>query len=314
MTQTPRRFCARHRVALGPRGCPHCAQQELRAHREEESSFWRQVRWGFIPLLVLAFAYIAWPRRADNLPTLDPEAFRKEIETIESVLYRGDRLTREDRESLSEGLGALTSALQRPPLGAAQRRALAGMSQFLVTTASDAAKDHLDVIDVRHRWQTLRGDYFRDAQWLEHGSTALEVAQRSSESRGVPPDVAAYDESLASIRTELNWARAVVDRLPGNLDDADPGAYDGWHRDKATLADDVEAIRRRFPLKREDVDMAWKRSFFELDHALQNVGGILGPDVHTPTLMPHPSTGQQRVMIAQVAINRAADSIASAPR
>lgn len=310
----PRPFCAKHRVALGPRGCPHCAQQEMRAHRDETNAFWRRAIWVSIPVLVLALAYAAWPRKPAGPVRLEPEPFRAEIETIESVLYRGDRLTFEDRDALARGLDALVGALRSRPQTEPKRRARAGMEEFLVLTGLDAERDRLDLLAVRHRWQALRGEYFADAEWLEHGSAALEAAQQSSESRGVPPDVAAYDQSLESIRAEFNWVRVVTDHLPSNMEDVDQKAYEGWQRDRDRLKGDVDRIRQDFPLKRDDVDPAWKRALYDLDHALQNVGQILNADAHTPTLMPHPSTAWQRLRVAQVGINRAADSIASAPR
>jgi hypothetical protein len=310
---SPRPSCAKHRVPLGPRGCPRCAQEDVRAHREEARRFWRQVTWVAVPLLVVAVTYMAWPRGPARPALLDPEEFRNELETIESVFYRGDRLTDDDRAALAQGLDALVGRLRSRPQTAPKRRARAGMEEFLVVTSLDVERDRLDLPAIRHRWQSLRGEYFADAQWLEHGSAALEAAQRSSESRGVPPDVAAYDRSLETIRAEFAWARVVADHLPYNVEDVGD-AYDGWRRDRDRLKEDVDRIRSELPLKRDDVDPAWKSALYQLDRALTNVGQILNPDARTPTLMPHPSTAWQRAQVAQAGIERAAETIASAPR
>jgi hypothetical protein len=286
----------------------------MRAHREETRAFRRWALRLSAPLLLAALAFVAWPRRPAGPARLDPELFRKEIETIESVLYRGDRQTPEDRGTLSRALQVLVGSLRGWPPSEAKRRASTGMEQFLILTAVDSDLDRLDPVAARHRWEALRGEYFADAPWFERGSAALETAQASAESRGVPADMDAYDQSLAAIRSLITSARVSADELSADGSNPDLAAYDTWQRNKAQLQEDVAWIRERLPLKSDEVDPAWKVARSDLERALNRVAAVLNADPRTSTLQPHPVTTWERLRRAEIDVEAAGESIARASR
>lgn len=289
-------------------------QAEKVEHREELRAFWRWARWASVPLVLALLWAVFRPEKPLTPSRLDPTAYRSAIETAESVLYWGDRLTPDDRATLAEALRALADAIQRTAPSQAQHLASEGLVPFLVITALEVDQDRLDVVEVRRQWEARRQSCFEDADWFQRSSPALEEAQAASSARAVPPDVDRYGMSLEQIRHLANRAQTYVERLPSYPDDVDGDAYDGWQSQKREIAADVERVRESFPLKRPEVDPAWQKALRDLDEALRAVGRICGPDVRTPSLVPTRSQGVLRVQRAQAAIRKAQDSIDAAPR
>jgi hypothetical protein len=302
---------------MGRAGCPRCLQEERLAHREEEQAFWHWFRRWALRLLIPALLVSLWlaPKPDKVEPDrLDPESYRKAIETVESVLYRGDRLTADDRVALADGLQALSIALHQSRPSLALRRAIEGMDQFLTVTAFESSQDRLDVVDARKRWEVLRAAHFQSAEWFERSSQALEEAQTSTSARGVPPDVDRYEQSLDQMRALIDRVQTYVEQLPENRDDLDGDTYDRWQADRKTTAADVQRVREGFPLKRTDVDQSWRKALNDLEKALDTASRIVAPDPYSPTLVPNRSSGLFRVRLAQGALQKARESVAAALR
>jgi len=306
------RLCPRHRIAVGPRGCPRCDQEERLAHREESNHFRRWAIRAAVPLLLFG-AWLAIRPQPRTAPTrLDPNPYRNAIETLESVLYLGDRLTWEDRQTLSQALLTLGEQLNRTPSVLA-RRVGEAMTPFLSITAFEADSDRLKLVEARTKWEQLRRAHFQDAPWFAHGSQALEAAQTSSAARGVPPDVDRYEASLDEIAALLNRLEDGVERLTDYTQDLDGDAYDAWQSQRRDAATDADRIREGFPLVRDDVDQQWKLALRKLKQALDTVSRVAAPDPRTPTLVPTRSSGRVRVLSAKHAIQAAREAVATAP-
>ena len=309
----PVRYCPRHRVPMGTRGCPRCDQEERLSHREESSAFRRWLIRAAVPLLIFG-AWLAMRRPPPPAPDrLDPAPYRNAIETAESVLYRGDRLTWEDRQALSQACFALGEQLNRTPSVLA-RRAAEAMGPFLSFTAYDAEQDRLKVVEARGQWEALRQAHFQDAPWFSRSSQALEEAQSSTSARGVPPDVDRYEASLSEITALVNRLQDALEQLPDDPEDLDGDTYDRWQAQRRDTRRDMERIRQGFPLARDDVDQSWKLALSRLNQALETTGRIAGPDPRTPALVPRRSSGRVRVLEAQGAIRSAREALAAAVR
>jgi hypothetical protein len=313
MTAAQARFCPRHHVAIGPRGCPRCEREESLRHREEEHAFWRWAAWASLPLVAVGL-YVVLRSHPAGPDRLDPEPYRRAIETAESVLYRGDRLTADDRSALADGLLALSEALHRTTPSPAWRRAIEGMDRFLNVTAIEARDETFDVVRVRKDWEGVRQACLQDAEWFEHSSQALEEAQTSSSARGVPPDADRYDKALEDVRFLANRAQTYVEMLPEGWEEMDGDAYDRWQSQRKEMAADIARAREGFPLKRNDVDASWRKALGDLERALDAVSRMFAPDPHTPTLVPSRGSASIRIGTARSAIQRAQDSIAAAAR
>lgn len=312
-TAPPVRFCPRHRVPLGTAGCPRCSQEEKLKSRHEERAYWRWLLRASVPLLLFGVWLAVRPQKPEP-DRLDPEPFRNAIETAESVLYRGDRLTYEDRTALADGLQALGEQLHKSLPSVALRLAIEDMDPFLGITAFEASEDHLDVVAARQRWEVLRAKHFQQAKWFEHGSRALEEAQTSAVAKGVPPDAEGYRASLEQIRALSGRIQDAIERLPANPDELDSDSYEIWQSVKQDTARDVARIRSQLPLKHNDVDASWQQALRKLEKALDAVSKTAGPDIHTPTLVPMRATGGARVYQANIHIQAAREAIETAAR
>jgi hypothetical protein len=300
-------------VPIGTRGCPRCDQQERLAHRDESSAFRRWFIRAAVPLLIFGI-WLAIRRQPAAVPDrLDPAPYRNAIETAESVLYRGDRLTGVDRQALSQACFALGEQLRRTPSLAA-RRASDAMEPFIAATTFEAEMDRLNVVEARTQWEALRQAHFQDAAWFARASQALEEAQTSSSARGVPPDADRYEPSLTEITALANRLQDGLEQLPDDPEDLDGDTYDRWQGQRRDTKSDIERIRQGFPLERGDVDQRWKLALRKLNQALETVGRIAGPDVRTPTLVPRRSSARVRLLEAQAALRAAREAVADAPR
>ena len=308
------RFCPEHRVPIGPRGCPRCVQAENIEHREELRAFWRWARWASVPVVLVGLWAVFRPEKAPAPNRLDPQPYRSAIETAESILYWGDRLTPEDRRKLTESLHALSIAIQTTPPSAAQHQASEELVPLLEITALEAEQDRVDVAEVRKQWEARRQACFQDADWFRHGSAALDEAQTSSSTPVVPPDVELYGMSLEQIRHLANRAQTYVEQLPFDPDDLDTEAYDTFQSQKREIAADAEKLREALPQKNAQMDPSWQKALRHLDEALSAVSKICGPDLTSPSLVPGRSEGVRRAHAAQFAIHTAQQSIEAASR
>lgn len=315
MSAVPARFCPRHRVAIGPRGCPRCEQAERIAHREEQRGFWRWAAWASLPLLVVGAWAALRPQRVEP-DRLDPEPYRRAIETAESVLYREDRLSPEDRSALGDALQALSQAMQQSVPSVALRRAIQGTDRYLGMTAVMTRDETFDVVRARQEWERLRGLHFVEAEWFRHGSMALMEAQTSSAARGIPEDVDRYDRSLEGIRFLAERAQTYLEMLPEAGEDVDGDTYERWQSQKQEMAAAVERVNEGFPLIRppHEIDPAWGAARSALDNALRAVSRMCGPDPYSPSLVPNRNQAEFRAGSARSAIQRAQEAIDRAPR
>jgi hypothetical protein len=314
VTTTPARFCPHHRVPVGPRGCPRCVQAENVDHREELRAFWRWARWASVPVVLVGLWAVFRPAKPLTPSRLDPQAHRGAIETVESVLYWGDRLTPQDRVTLADGLRTLSVAIQRAVPSPAQHLANEELVPLLEITALEVDQDRLDVAEVRKQWEARRRSCFQDADWFRRSSPALDEAQASSAAPVVPPDADLYAMSLEQIRHLASRARTYVEQLPFDPDEVDGEVYDLWQSQKREIAADVQRVRETLPQKRPEMDQGWQKALRHLDEALGEVARICGPDIRSPSLVPSRAEGLNRAYRAQAAIRKAQDSIDAAPR
>jgi hypothetical protein len=308
-------FCAHHRMPLGPRGCPQCLRDEAAAHRAESRRFWRWVGIVFGAIAGLAIlTVLLLPSPAAGRQLLDPGPFRSAIERIESALYATGRLTAGERDALARGLSDLETGIRRLRPSAAKRRALDPYARFCVVTAFEARQDTFDVPAARKQWEALRRSHFTPAPWFRASSAALQQAQTSSGSRGIPADTHLYQASIDRLRLVQARAEAELQVLAEDPAEMDFSDHQRWRQARPEVLKDIERLRSEYPVPFSGMEPGWRRAHDDLEEATREVAGLLRPTVYTSSLVPYGAEARARISRARAAVDQAQASLDAAPR